>query len=410
MRLLFLSPNPPSPIRVRPYQLARALAARGHRLTLAFPVGGDAEAADAAALAAEGFAVVGASIGAGQRLLNLAGALLRGGPLQAHWAWQPRLLARLEREIARAAGGGDPYDLAHVEHLRGARFGLALRPRLPVAWDSVDCISALFEQARHQGPSRRVRLAAAIDLPATRRYERRLLECFAAIAVSSPVDRAALLGLLPPPRRLSAPDIAVIPNGVDLAAFSPPSAPREPATVLFSGKLSYHANDSAAQDLLRLVMPRVWAARPDARLVLAGAQPSAALRAAAAGEPGRVTVTGRVPDLAAWLRRATVAAAPLRYGVGIQNKVLEAMACATPVVATPAAAQALGVRDGRDLLLAADPQDLAAGILALLDDPARAAELGAAGRAFVEAQHGWDAAAAAFERLYTGAVASRSLR
>ena len=410
MRLLFVTPNPPSPIRVRPYQLARALTARGHRLTLAFPVGGAAEAADAAALAEAGFPIISAPIGPARRLLSLAGAALGSRPLQAGWAWQPRLLALLQQAMARAAAEDAQYHLAHVEHLRGAPYGLALQAHLPVAWDSVDCISALFDQTRRQGPSMKSRLLAAAELPATRRYERRLLRRFRAIAVSSPVDRAALLSLLPGGRpdafdRQNAdaePAIAVIPNGVDLVAFQPPTAPREPATILFSGKLGYHANESAALDLAGLVMPRVWAARPVARLVLAGAQPSAALLSLAAGDPQRITVTGQVPHLAPWLQGATVAAAPLRYGVGIQNKVLEAMACATPVVATPAAAQALGVQDGRDILLADDPQQLAAAILTLLDDPARAAALGGAGRAYVQAHHSWDAAAASFERLYGG--------
>ncbi len=412
MRLLFVSPNPPSPIRVRPYQLARALAARGHRPTLAFPVGGAAEAADAAALAQEGFPVISAPIGPARRLLSLAGAVLGGRPLQAGWAWQPRLLALMRQALAQATAEDAPYQLAHVEHLRGARYGLALQAYLPVAWDSVDCISALFDQTRRRGPSPRSRLLAAAELPATRRYERRLLRRFGAIAVSSPVDRAALLGLLPGggqgaldrPHPEAEPAIAVIPNGVDLEAFRPPDTPRDGATVIFSGKLSYHANESAALDLAGQVMPRVWAARPEARLLLAGAQPSPALLGLAARDPERVTVTGYVPDLGDWLGRATVAAAPLRYGVGIQNKVLEVMACATFVVATPAAAQVLGARDGRELLLADDPQGLAAAILALFDDPARAAALGAAGRAYVQARHSWDAAAAGFERLYALAL------
>lgn len=404
MRLLLVTPNPPSPIRVRPYQLARALAARGHDLTLAFPVSGPAEAADAAALREAGFATVAEPLGGARRLAGLAAAPLRLEPLQARWAWQPRLAARLLATVAEAARLGHPFAAAHVEHLRGAAYAQALRPRLPVVWDAVDCISSLFAQTARRGPHWRSRLLAALELPATRRHERRLLGRLSPIAVSSAVDRAALLALLPPYAPPPVRPIAVIPNGVDLAAFQPPAdGRREPATVLFSGKLSYHANESAALDLARLVMPQVWAVRPDARLVLAGAQPSAALQALAAADPARITVTGYVADLAAWLQRATIAAAPLRYGVGIQNKVLEAMACGLPVVASPAAAQALGVQDGRDLLLAADPADLAAGILDLLERPERAAAIGAAGRAYVLARHGWDAAAEAFEGLYAAA-------
>jgi glycosyltransferase involved in cell wall biosynthesis len=89
------------------------------------------------------------------------------------------------------------------------------------------------------------------------------------------------------------------------------------------------------------------------------------------------------------LRGATIAAVPLRYGVGIQNKVLEAMATATPVVATPQAARALHGAAHEAIVLAETAGAFADAVIELLGDPARRAQMGAAGRRYVETYHDW---------------------
>jgi polysaccharide biosynthesis protein PslH len=225
--------------------------------------------------------------------------------------------------------------------------------------------------------------------------------------VSSPEDAWALdllRGRRHPDEAATPSSIAVVPNGVDLEYFAPQQLDRTPATLVFSGKMSYHANTAAALFLAQDIMPLVWARRPDVRLVIAGSSPPAAVQALAADR--RIQVTGYLPDLRPAIAGATLAVCPLRYGVGIQNKVLEAMALATPAVVARQAARALAVRDRHDLLLAEQPAEYADAILTLLDDPARAARLGAAGRRYVERHHNWDTAAAQLELLYRDAIES----
>ena len=410
MNILFTVPYAPTLIRVRPYNLVRALARRGHRVTLATLWETEAERAALGELKAQGFEVMAERLSPARKGWNLLGALPGRTPLQAAYCWQPALARAIAARL-----GADRFDVVHVEHLRGARYGLSalglhpssfiLHPSslrqspIPIIWDSVDCISYLFEQAAAKGRGAFGRLVTRLELPRTRRYEGWLAGQFDRVLVTSPVDKAALEELAAGQRQQAA--IEVLPNGVDLAYFSPDGAIRDPATVLFSGKMSYHANDAAAQYLAGEVMPRVWAQRPDAKLVIAGSGPSAAVHRLAAQNAGRVEVTGFLPDLRVPLRRATVAAAPLLYGAGIQNKVLEAMACGTPVVASPLAVSALEhVRTGADCLVAESPDAFAEAILRLIEDRRLCEEMGAAGRRYVEQHHDWDEIAGRLENVY----------
>jgi glycosyltransferase involved in cell wall biosynthesis len=205
-------------------------------------------------------------------------------------------------------------------------------------------------------------------------------------------------------RRLSA--IArthVIANGVDLNYFAPQRVERHAAKLVFSGKMSYHANVAAALFLGREIMPLVWARRPDVEVAIVGSAPAREVQDLAA-DP-RITVTGYVDDIRPAIAGATMAVAPLRYGVGIQNKVLEAMAMGMPVVAARQVARALQATDGHELVLAQEPAEYAARIVELLDSPARQAAIGAAGRRYVEQHHDWNRAADRLERIYAAAGA-----
>jgi glycosyltransferase involved in cell wall biosynthesis len=167
---------------------------------------------------------------------------------------------------------------------------------------------------------------------------------------------------------------------------------------VFHGVMDYPPNINAAEFLARQVMPRVRAIRPQAKLALVGRAPTARIRALAR-QPG-VEVTGEVPDLRPWLQGSRVGVCPMLIGTGIKNKLLEAMASGLPCVATTLSVRGLQVADGRELFVADDAEALAAHLVRLLDDDALAASIGAAGRAYVRAHHGWDRAVQSYEAVY----------
>lgn len=130
--------------------------------------------------------------------------------------------------------------------------------------------------------------------------------------------------------------VRVMENGVDLARFTPDAntPPAAQPTVVFCGVMNYAPNEEGAIWMARDVWPIVHAARPDARLMVVGASPTAQVQALASDE-ARVTVTGAVPDVRQYLWDAAVAVAPLWIARGVQNKVLEAVAAGLPCVVTP---------------------------------------------------------------------------
>lgn len=401
MNILFVVTYVPSVVRTRSYNLIRQLTALGHRVTLATIWSSERERGELEAVKRICHQVHAVQVSKWQSMLNCVRAVPGSEPLQAAYSWSPELKSLIETLLPEA-------DVVHVEHLRGARYArqclASLRnSRVPVVWDSVDCISYLFEQAARSRHDRAGRFVNMFELPRTRRHEGALWREFDHVVISSDADKAAIMALGPGDDRL----LSVLPNGVDVDFFAPRQDPREPRTLIFSGKMSYHANVSAVTHLITDIMPVVWKSLPDTRLLIVGKDPPRSLQTLAARYGPLVTVTGTVDDVRPYLCRATAAVVPLVYGAGSQFKVLEAMACNTPVVATPRAVSALATESGRDVLVAEDPVAFARLVVDLLKNPEAQRLIGEAGRRYVETHHRWEQIAAHLEGIYRDAVARR---
>ncbi len=401
MKILYIVPYVPSLIRVRPYNFLRALVQQNHELVLATLWSDPAELEALQSLERLGVRVIAERLSTPRAAWNSLCALPGSRPIQTRYAWHPGLAATLEADLRAGR-----YDVVHVEHLRGAAYGLLARRVLmemgsatPIVWDSVDSISHLFTQASQQSRSLKGRLMTRLELERTQRVEAALPCVFDRVLVTSSVDRTAFINLSDRPEFVRR-RIRVVPNGVDTDYFTPAAKQSATPTLVVSGKMSYHANVTMVLRLLQEIMPRVWQQRPEVQVWVVGKDPAPAIRTLAAKQPRtaatgvlsppRIVVTGAVPDMRPYLQQATLAVAPLTYGAGIQNKVLEAMACGTPVVASPSAVAALDIVEGRDLVIAREDEAFAALILSLLDDGSRCRHLAANGRAFVERHHSWD--------------------
>lgn len=406
MRLLFIVPYPPSLIRNRAYHLIQGLSGRNHTITIATLYSNKEELADIAQLRAAGYQVIAYPLPKSLSWWNSLLALPTGRPLQASYCWQSALAHNIA-QILYGADGRPAFDLIHIEHLRASRYGLAIkrqmtgRTAIPIVWDSVDCISHLFRQTSKLSRKLLSRWLARLDLTRSERYEGWLINQFDHVIITSPVDKEAILSLSPTPPPSE--KISIIPSGVDVNYFRPGRPEqRQKTTLVISGKMSYHANVTMSFQLVHDIMPLVWAKRPDIQLYIVGKDPPPEIMTL--NSLATVTVTGTVPDLRPYLQQATIAVAPLLYNAGVQYKIIEAMACETPVITTPNGLAGLRAVPGRDLLIAPDPPTFAQTILNLLDDPAGQQQIGAAGRHYVQTHHHWPTLASQLENIYYGLI------
>jgi glycosyltransferase involved in cell wall biosynthesis len=235
------------------------------------------------------------------------------------------------------------------------------------------------------------------ELSRTRRAEGDLACRFNHVLVTAPSDQTALLELVPAGKSPS--EISVLPNGVDLEYFHPNTKiQREPETLIFSGKMSYHANISMATYLVEEIMPRIWKVRPATHLYIVGKDPGPAIQKMTRNP--LITVTGTVDDIRPFLWRATVSVVPLLYGAGIQNKILEAMATGTPVVTTCQALSALQAQPGKDLFASDDPDGFSQAVLQLISNRDLQQKIGHAGERYIRTLHNWSSIASQLVSIY----------
>jgi len=233
------------------------------------------------------------------------------------------------------------------------------------------------------------------------RFERAAGAAFDATLLVSE-EEAALFRRLAPE---AAPRVHALRNGVDLAWFDPavehPSPYEGPGPhLVFTGAMDYWPNVDAVGWFVEEVMPRLRAGFPRLEFHVVGSRPTERVRELA-GEPG-VQVTGAVPDIRPWIAHADAAVAPMRIARGIQNKVLEAMAMARPVVVSPMGAEGIEAEAGRELLVAESGEAFAGALAGLLQDGKRAAALGRAARERVVAEYGWERTLPLLDRWFPG--------
>ena len=407
MNILYVTPYVPSQIRTRSYNLIRALVDLDHSVTLLAVSSTTPEDEERAAeLAKWGVQIETFRVPVWRSLVNCARAIPTREPLQAVYAYHPTMERRLGELLKQ-----ERFDILHVEHLRAARLMRGVRD-WPTVYDSVDCISLLFEQAMQDSSQWRSRLITRFELGRTRRYEAQLLTNCHHVVISSHRDKDALeeLGRRYLPQQEKAAPTSVITNGVDLEYFSPRSEGNPPhdRTVIFTGKMSYHANVAAAVYFVQDVLPHIWSQEPTVEFWIVGKDPPNAVRQLA--QDDRIQVTGTVDDLRPYLDRATVAVCPVTYAAGVQFKVLEAMAMGKPVVCTTAAYEGLDAHAEKEVLVADDPQTFAEQVLRACKEPGLAQRLAVAGRHYVETHHSWNTGAQRLVDIYEHARSAEGAR
>ena len=189
-------------------------------------------------------------------------------------------------------------------------------------------------------------------------------------------------------------------NGVDAEFFAPDAQRASPYPagewpLVFTGAMDYWPNIDAVTWFAREVLPALKRDWPQLRFHIVGRSPPPAVQALASDS---VNVTGTVPDVRPYLQHAKVVVAPLRLARGVQNKVLEAMAMARPVVCAQACLEAIDAEPGRELVGAAEVADFQREVAALLQAPAKGEAIGRAARERVLKSYSWQAHLSGLDR------------
>ena len=315
-------------------------------------------------------------------------------PAQSRRGLAPLGIAPATTAAVWRAAAGTRADVVHVQGTFGAAAAALQRrpPDVPTVIDDGCVYHLSYERAAALAPSAFGRARGRLRAWRLRRFERALARrATAMVAVSE--DEARRMRVLAPGRR-----VVVAPNGVDVDAVAP-SPPGD--ALLFVGLLGYAPNRDAMEWFAREVLPRLGPEAPE--VLVAGRDPGPALEALARAHR-RLRLLGFVPDLAPLYARAAVFVNPMRGGGGTRLKMLGAMAAGKAVVSTTIGAEGLALAPGREVVIADTPAAFADAVRELLKDRGRAARVGQAARALVEARYRWETCVAPIEALYASLV------
>lgn len=396
MKILYVCHRFPFPPKrggkIRPFNMIRHLARR-HEVHVASLARSPQEAAEGEGLAAHcahyDMSVVGAPVQIARMLVRL--------PTPAPSSFGYFRSSDLARRI-RAALARESFDLIFVHCSSVAQYVERVEG-IPKILDFGDMDSQKWlEYARYKPFP--LSLGYALEGRKLEREERRLAQRFDLCTATTRAEWETLEGYR------TGVTTDWFPNGVDAEYFAPGDEAHDPDTIAFVGRMDYYPNQECMFDFCANVLPLVRARRPGAKLVIVGADPSPAVRRL--GEIPGVTVTGSVPDVRPFVRRAALMVAPLNIARGTQNKILEAMAMGVPVVTSRVAAGGVDAVADEHFLVASTPAEYATAIERIAGDPAERARLAAAGRARMLSHHAWERSMRRLDAIIDRCIANRA--
>jgi glycosyltransferase involved in cell wall biosynthesis len=320
-------------------------------------------------------------------------ALPSPAPLRMAFASSVAMVEAVQNAIA-----ANPPDVIYAERWRALQYV----PRdcgIPVVCDPTDSMILYNRRLLSRG-SWWERIVGAEEYVKFLRFEPLLARRADVNIFCSTLDRDCLL------RQDPSLNCEIVPNGVNCELFFPKNqSEAEAATVIFTGNFAYRPNFHAAVYFIQEVLPTIRHECPELRFLAVGNNATRRLRKYSA--PG-IELVDFVPDLRPYIAKATVAVAPLTLGAGVSNKVLEAFAVGTPVVATALACGDLPIRHGEHLYLADSSKAFAERVLELLENPSLRARMAEKGRALVEAEYDWEAVTQKLENIMYRLVETRT--
>jgi sugar transferase (PEP-CTERM/EpsH1 system associated) len=304
-------------------------------------------------------------------------------PLQVLYFQSGEMQQALDRLLSKVK-----FDAIHVQHLRMSPY-LAKRKDLGRILDLPDAFSLYWERRKTVKRGMLTAMFENIEQKRVLKYEAIVKEYDMSL-VCSQEDLEYMR------RTHRASNMDLLPNGVDMSTFK--AADHDYShnnTLLFTGNMDYAPNVDAVVYFVQSILPAIREKMPQVKFVIAGQRPVPKVLELACDY---VEVTGFVKDLAAMYNTASVVVAPLRFGAGTQNKVLEAMAMGIPVVCSNIGFAGLGIQSGEGAIMQTDPEKFADSVVQLLSSTDERRRVGEAGMNVIRTKFDWDVVALQLER------------
>ncbi len=289
-----------------------------------------------------------------------------------------REMVRVIRRFSTAI----PFDVVLIEQVAMAQYVFSISGGVKLYFP-VDSGCRLKAQRIHQEKSPFRRAMYWLDYQLMKAYEQRTYELFTDVLFVSQRDAEHAVQN----QALAAEKVHILPNSVDVEYFKPGSAiPPNKPTLVFVGNLGDFKSAHAVVWFHTHVWPKLKAAAPGLTWFIVGREPSARVKMLGSIDP-TIIVTGFVEDLRPYLDQATIFISPLQLGTGMKNRILEAMAMAKPIVATPLSVEGLNVTDGQEVIIAHDDTQFVWAIRHLLEDSGKRDKLGLRARQYAVTCH-----------------------
>lgn len=312
---------------------------------------------------------------------NLVRSFISGLPLQVGYFYFPAAQRALDAFVEKHRP-----DHIYCQLIRTSEY-VRKYTSIPKTLDYMDVFSKGMERRKATEPFY-LRPVFRMEHKRLVKYERDIFDLFDHATIISEQDRE----LMPVIEKNK---IAIIRNGVDTDFFRPEERVKD-FELLFNGNMNYPPNIESVEYLVHRVLPLVHNKHPKARLLISGATPSPKVLAL---QSEHVVVTGWVEDVRSNFARSKILVAPMQISIGLQNKLLEAMAMQLPCITSPMSCNAMRAENGRHLLVAKQPEEYAQHIFTLLENEDHAREIARSGYEFVTQNYNWESTTAQLEEL-----------
>lgn len=339
--------------------------------------------------------------------------------LKSNLSGRPFLIERDDsaemRALVRRLLAEDTFDVIHADQLTMTQFALHSDGYSPVnIFDAHNAVWTIVERMASNA-AWFLRPVAALEARRVKRYEGMLLQAFDyTLAVTEPDRRLLLEAAASHGGQEAAKTLAsrmqVIPIAVDTCELQPVRRRPGSLNLMTLGTLHYPPNADGIRWFIHEVFPQVRAQAPGATLMIVGKNPPQDFINLAAEQPGVFEVTGYVPDLQPYFEQAALVMIPVRSGGGMRVRILEAFARGMPVVTTTVGLEGIEARPGDEVIVADDPDALAAAVVNLLKDETEQRRLAENGRRLAEQRYDWQVVLAQMGSVYQEIEQRRRLK